>query len=72
MAQTLGDHLRIARIDRSLTQLQVAQHLAVAYQTVQKWETNVTGITPANRAKIMGFLRYDPCRQRRESNRRTQ
>ena len=69
-ARTLGDHLRITRIDRKLTQAQVAQLMAVAHQTVRKWEANLTGITPAHRVKIIRFLGYDPFRNSRKSNRR--
>ncbi|MEJ7606669.1 MAG: helix-turn-helix transcriptional regulator [Bryobacteraceae bacterium] len=68
-AQTLGDHLRIIRVDRNLTQAQVAQQLLVAYQTVHKWEANLTVIAYANRAKIIRFLGYDPSRKSRQSNR---
>jgi len=44
VANTLGDHLRLARIDRGLKQTEVAEMLGVVYQTVVKWENNMTPI----------------------------
>ena len=38
--KTLGEHLRKARINRKMTNVQVAHILEVAYQTVEKWEHN--------------------------------
>jgi len=68
--RTLGEHLRLARIDRNLTQAQVASVLGVAYQTVVKWEHNVAGISAERRAAIIGFIGYAPCCDSAESNRR--
>lgn len=58
--QTLGEHLRLARIDRRMTNVQVAHVLGVAYQTIEGWEHNRHPITPRNRAKIVAFIGYDP------------
>jgi len=58
--KTLGDHLRRVRIDRKLTNVQVAHILGVVYQTVEKWEHNRTKIGPASQLKIVAFIGYDP------------
>ena len=58
--KTLGEHLRLKRIDLALTQPQLAQKLAVAWQTVERWEHNYRPIRPNSRAKIVAFLGYDP------------
>jgi transcriptional regulator with XRE-family HTH domain len=39
-----------------LTQLQVAEKLGVAYQTMERWEHNRTPISQKNRFKILAFL----------------
>lgn len=57
--QTLGDHLRLARIDRGMTQVEVADILGVAYQTVERWEHNRRPVTPRDRAKIAAFIGID-------------
>jgi transcriptional regulator with XRE-family HTH domain len=56
----LGEHLRRKRLDMGLTHVEVAQMLAVAFQTVERWEHNRTPIIPRNRAKIIEFLGYAP------------
>ena len=58
--KTLGEHLRKARVDRKMTNLQVAHILDVAYQAVEKWEHNRTLIGPKSRAKVVAFIGYDP------------
>ena len=58
--QTLGEHLRRVRIDRKMTNVQVAHILGVAYQTVEKWEHNRTLIGPTSRPKVIAFIGYDP------------
>ena len=58
--ETLGEHLRLKRIDTGLTHIQVAQLLGVAYQTVERWEHKRTPITSKNRLKIISFLGYEP------------
>ena len=58
--QTLGEHLRLARIDRGLKQTELAQLLGVAYQTVEKWEHNLVLMSPKSRARVVAFLGYDP------------
>ena len=59
-ANTLGEHLRLARIDRGLKQTEVAALLGVVYQTVEKWEHNVVPIGPNSLPCVMAFLGYDP------------
>jgi DNA-binding transcriptional regulator YiaG len=58
--QTLGEHLRLARIDRGLKQTELAQLLRVTYQMVVKWEHNLVPISPKSRARVVAFLGYDP------------
>ena len=60
MAKTLGDHLRLARIDRGLKQTELAAMLGVVYQTIVKWEHNVVLIGPKSRPRVMAFLGYEP------------
>ena len=65
--QTLGEHLRLARIDRGLKQTELAQLLGVVYQTVEKWEHNLVPMSPKSRARIVAFLGYDPALPARKS-----
>jgi len=58
--QTLGEHLRLARIDRGLKQTELAQLLGVVYQTVEKWEHNLVPMSPKSRVRVVAFLGYDP------------
>ena len=58
--KTLGEHLRRVRIDRKLTNVQAAEILCVAYQTVEKWEHSRVRIGPKSRPKVIAFLGYDP------------
>jgi DNA-binding transcriptional regulator YiaG len=59
-SKTLGEHLRRARIDRKLTNVQVAHILGVAYQTVEKWEHNRVTIGSKSRPKVRAFIDSDP------------
>ena len=52
-----------------MTNVQVAQMLGVAYQTVEKWEHNRNPIGPKSRLKIVAFLGYDPESASSDSNR---
>ena len=58
--KTLGEHLRVKRIDMGMTQPQLAEKLGVAWQTVERWEHNYRPILPKSRARIIAFLGYDP------------
>jgi len=51
-----------------LTNVQVAQMLGLAYQTVERWEHNRTRISPESRLKIIAFIGYDPEAATDESN----
>ena len=54
--QTLGEHLRLARIDRGLKQTELARLLGVVYQTVVTWEHNlVPMMSPKSRARVVAF-----------------
>jgi transcriptional regulator with XRE-family HTH domain len=68
--QTLGEHFRRKRVDMGLTNVQVAEILGVAYQTVERWEHNRRPITKPNQAKIIAFLGYDPAIEDAEPSRR--
>lgn len=58
--QTLGEHLRLARIDRGLKQAEIADLLGAVYQTVEKWEHNLVPMSPKSRARVIAFLGHDP------------
>jgi DNA-binding transcriptional regulator YiaG len=57
---TLGDHIRIRRLDLELLQSDVAKQIGVDTATVCNWESNAS--TPAIRylPAIIQFLGYDP------------
>lgn len=40
--QTIGKNIKRLRLEQNITQNQLAQTLGIAYQTVSKWETEVT------------------------------
>src|SRR5690606_29370696 len=64
---TLGDHLRKVRLDRGLSQPQVAKTLKVTTDTVTGWELN-RHQPPARLAKrIIQFLEYIPSKGGKES-----
>ena len=54
--KTLGEHLRKARIQRSLSQPQVAQILGTDAETILNWEKNRCTATPKWAKKIIEFL----------------
>ena len=58
--KTIGEHMRRKRVDMGLTNVELAQILAVAYQTVERWEHNRCPMKPKHRAKVVAFLGYDP------------
>ena len=57
------------RVDRNLTNVQVAHMLGVADQTVERWKNNRNRISPKSRLKIIAFIGYDPEAETCESNR---
>ncbi len=66
--QTLGEHLRKARIDGKMTIVQAAHVLGVAYQTVEKWEHNRKPVGPKSRANVIAFIGHDPTPTAEKSN----
>jgi transcriptional regulator with XRE-family HTH domain len=58
--QTLGDHLRKARLDRGLWQEHVAAELGVSVSTICNWEGNRTSVATRFLPKVVAFLGYDP------------
>lgn len=57
---TLGDHLRKVRLDRGMSQPQVARILKVTTDTVTYWETNRCEPTAKYAKAIIEFLRCVP------------
>jgi len=57
---TLGDHLRKARFERKLLQMDVARMLHVDYSTVRRWEVNEVRVTLMYFERITKFLGYVP------------
>lgn len=57
---TLGDHLRKVRLDRGLSQSDVARVLHVTPDTVTGWELNRHAPPPKSAATIIVFLGYFP------------
>ena len=57
---TLGDHLRKARLDRGLSQSDVARILKVAADTVTGWELNRFKPSNKHSRAIIEFLGYIP------------
>jgi len=58
--QTVGDHLRKARMDRGLWQEHVAKVLGVSVSTICNWEGNHTSVATRFLPKVVSFLGYDP------------
>jgi DNA-binding XRE family transcriptional regulator len=50
----------LARIDRGLKQTELSEMLGVVYQTIVKWENNMTPIGPQSQPRVIAFLGYDP------------
>ena len=53
---TLGDHIKKARFERRLKQIDVARILNVDYSTVRRWEENEVKITLLYLERITKFL----------------
>lgn len=58
--KTLGDHLRKTRLDRRMSQAEVAAILMVSNDTVNGWELNRHRPTAKMAKKIVEFLDYMP------------
>lgn len=59
---TLGDHMRIRRLDCGWSQQQVAAEIGVDKATICLWETNRVEPLVRQRPKIIAFLGYVPYR----------
>ena len=57
---TLGDHIRAARLDRGLFQKDVAELVGVCTDTVTNWEKNRSNPDLRARPNVIDFLGYDP------------
>lgn len=57
---TLGEHLRKVRIQRKLSQSQVAKIIGVSTNTITFWEKNRNHPTEKFASKIIKFLGYFP------------
>jgi len=55
---TLGDHLRKARYERKLLQVDLSRMLNVNYSTIRRWEKNEVRVTPMYLKRIQEFLGY--------------
>jgi len=58
--QTLGDHLRAARIEKELLQADVARYIQVSEATITNWENNLTKPETRYIPAIIRFLGYNP------------
>jgi DNA-binding transcriptional regulator YiaG len=58
--KTLGDHIRKTRLDRQLSQNQVATILGVTSDTVTNWELNRNSPRNYFVSRIYEFLGFDP------------
>lgn len=58
--ETIGEHIRCARLDQGLLQRDVAEIIGVSQSTVLNWETQ--GVEPEVRylPSIIAFLGFDP------------
>jgi transcriptional regulator with XRE-family HTH domain len=57
---TIGDHLRKVRLDRNMSQPEVAKVIKVSTDTITGWELNRNTPTPKYVKKIIEFLGYSP------------
>jgi DNA-binding transcriptional regulator YiaG len=57
---TLGDHIRKVRLDRVLSQKQVAELIGVDEDTITTWENGRRRPQIQWYPKILAFLRYNP------------
>lgn len=58
--KTLGDHIKKARLDRGLSQDELARALGVSGSSVMNWERNATEVATRFLPKVTAFLGYDP------------
>jgi DNA-binding transcriptional regulator YiaG len=60
MPKTLGDDLKCKRLERKVTQEQVAAILGVSDTIVSFWEANFYEPPSGRRKRVIAFLGYDP------------
>jgi transcriptional regulator with XRE-family HTH domain len=58
---TLGDFLKIKRIELRLTQNQVSDEIGVTSHTVRNWEANRGEVQLQFRKKVYDFIGFCPC-----------
>jgi transcriptional regulator with XRE-family HTH domain len=58
--RTIGDHIKAARLDRSLTQKEVATDLGVSPFNVNNWELNRYPVADRFVGKVARWLGYAP------------
>ena len=58
--ETLGDHIRAARLDRDLFQKDVARLIGVTTDTVTNWEKGRSNPDLKQIPRVLEFLGYDP------------
>jgi DNA-binding XRE family transcriptional regulator len=58
--QTLGEHIRKARIERRLLQKEVASYIGITENCLNYWENNKTAPQLQHMPKIISFLGYLP------------
>jgi len=58
--ETLGDHIRAARLERGMLQRDVAELIGVRRGTINKWERNRGEQCARDVPQILDFLGYDP------------
>jgi DNA-binding XRE family transcriptional regulator len=57
---TLGDYLKLYRIENGYTRFELALELEVYKSTIYKWENNYIKPQGKNLNKIIEFMGYDP------------
>jgi transcriptional regulator with XRE-family HTH domain len=58
--KTLGDHFKCKRLERKLSQEQVAAILGVSDPVISFWEANFYPPPYERRERVIAFLGYDP------------
>lgn len=53
----LGERIRLARLERSMSQQRLGEHLGVSFQQIQKYEKGVNRVSPGALTKIAEALR---------------
>lgn len=53
--QTIGDHIRNARLDRGLFQKDVAEIIGVSISSIEHWEANISLPLPRLRLALLIF-----------------